>query len=70
MQRLLLTFLLLFSCAQMLAQQNMGKLHGTVQNEEGKALQGVEVYIQNSKFHTQTNNQGEYILAVPGGTHS
>ncbi len=60
-------FLLLFFSFHALAQQKLVRLSGKVQNTDEQPLQGVEVYIQNSRFHVKTNAHGEYNLTVPAG---
>lgn len=62
---------LFFSCAVPGYAQNEGKIAGTVTNQQGETLPGVQVYVEGTTRGTVTDTDGYYqIIAVPAGTQT
>lgn len=60
--RFLFTISLLFSVFCSFAQQNFGKIKGTITTSDGDAAAGVNVILKNSKYGTVTNDDGTFEL--------
>ena len=60
----------LLGAAQLPAQQNSGTISGTVTNEAGQALPGVQVYLVGTGLGTLTGPNGRYaVVNVPAGQY-
>ncbi|OHT45678.1 TonB-dependent receptor [Flavobacterium tructae] len=60
--RFLLTISFLFSFFGSFAQQNFGKIKGTITTSDGDPAAGVNVILKNSKYGTVTNDDGTFDL--------
>ncbi|WP_319800525.1 TonB-dependent receptor [Flavobacterium sp. N502536] len=60
--RFLLTISFFFSFFCSFAQQNFGKIKGTITTSDGDAAAGVNVILKNSKYGTVTNDDGSFDL--------
>ncbi|OMQ08804.1 TonB-dependent receptor [[Flexibacter] sp. ATCC 35103] len=60
--RFLFTISFLFSVFCSFAQQNFGKIKGTITTSDGDAAAGVNVILKNSKYGTTTNDDGSFEL--------
>jgi len=58
--RFLFTISFLFSAFVMFAQQNNGKIKGTITTSEGDAAAGVNIILKNSKYGTISNEDGAF----------
>ena len=58
--RFLFTISLLFSFLSTFAQQNSGKIKGTITTSDGDAAAGVNIILKNSKYGTITNGDGAF----------
>lgn len=45
------------------------KLSGKVENAQGQVISRADVYLHNTNFKTETDNEGHYILLVPAGNY-
>ncbi|KQB37677.1 TonB-dependent receptor [Flavobacterium aquidurense] len=60
--RFLFTISFLFSVFCSFAQQNFGKIKGTITTSDGDPAAGVNVILKNSKYGTTTNDDGSFEL--------
>ena len=63
-----LTLMLLFVAQALLAQVT---IRGTVTSDKGDAVEGADVFLQNTTYLANTDNKGRYILEnIPYGTYT
>lgn len=55
-----ITCLSLFSAISLFAQQNHGKIKGTITTSDGEPAAGVNIILKNSKYGTITNDNGSF----------
>ncbi|WP_426485942.1 TonB-dependent siderophore receptor [Flavobacterium sp. 2] len=58
--RFLFSISFIFSFATVFAQQNHGKIKGTITTSDGDAAAGVNIILKNSKYGTTTNDDGTF----------
>lgn len=58
--RFLFSFSFLFSFLGVFAQQNSGKIKGTITTSDGDAAAGVNIILKNSKYGTTANDNGAF----------
>ena len=51
------------------AQQTVGTISGTVQDENSEALPAVQVFVQSARLEVQTDARGHFRLTLPPGRH-